>query len=48
MSKHKYYVVWKGRRPGIYSSWPEAEKQVKGAVGAEYKAFGSLQEAETA
>ena len=31
MSKHKYYVVWKGRRPGIYSSWPEAEKQVKGA-----------------
>ncbi len=48
MSKHKYYVVWKGRKPGIYSSWPEAEKQVKGAVGAEYKAFGSLQEAETA
>jgi ribonuclease HI len=48
MSKHKYYVVWKGRQPGIYSSWAEAEKQVKGALGAQYKGFGSLPEAETA
>lgn len=48
MSKHKFYVVWKGRRPGIYTSWPEAEAQVRGLAGAQYKSFGTLQEAETA
>ena len=48
MSKHKFYVVWKGRQPGIYTSWAEAEHQVRGMAGAEYKAFGSRQEAETA
>jgi len=48
MPKQKYYVVWKGRKTGIFTSWTECEKQVKGFVGAEYKAFGSLKEAETA
>ena len=48
MSKHKFYVVWKGRRPGIYTSWAEAEQQVRGMAGAQYKAFGTRQEAETA
>jgi ribonuclease HI len=48
MPKRKYYVVWKGRKTGIFTSWAECEKQVKGFVGAEYKAFGSLKEAETA
>ena len=48
MAKHKFYVVWKGRKPGIYTSWAEAEAQVKGAVGAQYKAFGTRQEAQAA
>jgi ribonuclease HI len=48
MPKQKYYVVWKGRKTGIFTSWAECEKQVKGFVSAEYKAFGSLKEAETA
>ncbi len=48
MSKPKFYVVWKGRKPGIYTAWAEAEEQVRGFTGAEYKAFGSLPEAETA
>ena len=48
MPKKKYYVVWKGRKTGIFTSWAECEKQVKGFVAAEYKAFGSLKEAETA
>ena len=48
MSNHKFYVVWKGRKPGIYTSWPEAEAQVRGIGGAQYKAFGSRPEAETA
>jgi ribonuclease HI len=48
MPKQKYYVVWKGRKTGIFTSWTECEKQVKGFVGAEYKAFGTLKEAESA
>jgi len=48
MQKQKYYVVWKGHRPGIYTSWAECEKQVKGFGAAQYKAFESLKEAETA
>jgi len=48
MPKQKFYVVWKGRKKGIFSSWAECEKQVKAFAGAEYKAFGSLEEAETA
>ena len=48
MPKQKYYVVWKGRRTGIFTSWAECEAQVKGFVGAEYKAFGTLKEAEAA
>jgi ribonuclease HI len=48
MSKHKYYVVWKGRKQGIFTSWEETEKQVKGFLGAEYKAFGTEKEAEAA
>jgi ribonuclease HI len=46
--KQKYYVVWKGRKPGIFASWAESEKQVKGFAGAQFKAFDSLKEAEAA
>jgi ribonuclease HI len=45
MSKQKYYVVWKGRRTGIFDSWAECEAQVKGFTEAEFKAFGSREEA---
>lgn len=48
MPKHKYYVVWKGRKTGIFTSWAECEKQVKGFVGAQFKAFDTLKEAEAA
>jgi len=44
----KHYVVWKGRRRGIFPSWAECEKQVKGFAGAEYKAFETVAEARTA
>ena len=44
----KYYVVWKGHNPGIYSSWEECKSQVQGVVGAQYKAFVNKQEAEDA
>ena len=48
MPKQKYYVVWKGRKTGIFTSWAECEKQVKGFVAAEFKAFDSLEDAESA
>jgi ribonuclease HI len=48
MPERKYYVVWKGRRTGIFSNWGECEAQVKGYAGAEYKAFESRREAEHA
>lgn len=42
----KVYAVRKGVRPGIYSSWEECERQVKGFSGAEHRAFKSQEEAE--
>jgi ribonuclease HI len=48
MPKQKYYVVWKGHKTGVFTSWADCEKQVKGFVAAEYKAFGTLKEAESA
>lgn len=48
MPKQKYYVVWKGRQPGIFTSWAETEKQVKGFAAAQYKSFETRKEAEAA
>ena len=48
MAKQKYYVVWKGRKTGIFTTWAECEKQVKGFIGAQYKAFGNEIDAEAA
>jgi ribonuclease HI len=47
-AKPKFYVVWKGRRPGIFTTWEECEAQVKGFEGAQYKAFTSRAAAEKA
>ena len=44
----KYYVVWKGRKPGIYTSWEDCEAQVKGFQGAQYKAFPTKAAAQAA
>ena len=46
--KQKYYVVWQGNKPGIYTSWEECKKQVVGVQGAQYKSFDSLAAAEYA
>lgn len=46
--KPKYYVVWEGHTPGIYTEWEEAEAQVKGYPEAAFKAFSSREEAEIA
>lgn len=46
MAPKKFYAVAKGRRPGIYDSWPEAKSQIDGFTGAVYKGFPSKKEAE--
>lgn len=45
MGKLKYYVVWQGRKPGIFDNWNDCKLQVKGEAGAKYKAFDTLEEA---
>lgn len=39
MAKGKYYVVWKGRNPGIFDNWAECKMQVEGEEKAKYKSF---------
>ena len=46
--KQRFYAVWQGLRPGVYSDWDECRRQVQGVQGAQYKAFDSLAEAEQA
>jgi ribonuclease HI len=46
--KQKYYVIWEGHKKGIFDSWAETEKNIKGFPNAQYKSFESRQEAESA
>lgn len=48
MAKKKYYVVWSGIQPGIYTSWEECQSQITGVKQALYKAFDNLEEAQRA
>ena len=48
MAREKFYVVWQGVKPGIYSSWEECRLQVFGFENARYKSFTSLEEAKKA
>jgi ribonuclease HI len=47
MSK-KYYVVWKGIKPGIYDSWPAAKSQTDGRADAQFMGFPTKAEAQAA
>ena len=44
----KFYVVWQGKTPGIYTSWQDCQAQIHGFAGAKYKSFKSQIEAERA
>ena len=46
--KQKFYVVWKGKNPGIYDSWKDCQAEIHGVEGAVYKSFDSLEEAKNA
>ena len=48
MKKQRFYVVWNGLTPGIYTSWDECKMQIEGVKQALYKAFDTLAEAKQA
>ncbi len=39
--KPKFYVVWHGRKPGVYDSWDEAKAQTDGFAKPLFKSFDS-------
>jgi ribonuclease HI len=47
-SENKYYVVWNGRKAGIFTKWDDCKEQIYGFEGAQYKSFKTLAEAEAA
>ncbi|MDR2497213.1 MAG: viroplasmin family protein [Tannerellaceae bacterium] len=44
----KYYVVWKGRTPGVYDNWNDCRLQVEGFEKAHYKSFPTEEDAQKA
>ena len=48
MAKQKWYVVWQGHEPGIYTTWAECQRQTKGVSGAKFKSFTTQAEAAAA
>ncbi len=46
--KQKFYVVWYGNPAGIFDSWKECQRSIKGVSGAQYKSFETFAEAKIA
>ncbi len=46
--KQKFYVVWFGNPTGIFGSWEECQRSIKGISGAQYKSFETFAEAKEA
>jgi len=46
--KKKFYVVWKGKHPGIFETWDDCKAQITGYKGAQYKSFSTFTEAKKA
>ncbi|WP_025742156.1 ribonuclease H1 domain-containing protein [Aquimarina pacifica] len=40
--KEKFYVVWEGHKPGIYTKWNDCKAAVSGYTNAKYKSFDSF------
>jgi len=40
--KEKFYVVWHGHRPGIYTKWVDCQVAVKGYPDAKFKSFDTF------
>ncbi|XP_073159072.1 uncharacterized protein [Henckelia pumila] len=48
MVKPRAYVVYEGKKPGVYDQWSEASAQVTGVPNSCHKGFDSKREAEAA
>lgn len=48
MGKQKYYVVWKGKNPGVYDSWQKCQEEIKNIKGARFKSFDDVKKADNA
>ena len=48
MAKSKFYVVWKGREIGVFSTWDSCKMQIENFKGAQYKSFPDRMSAENA
>lgn len=48
MGKQKYYVVWKGKKPGVYDSWQKCQEEIKNIKGARFKSFDDIKKADNA
>lgn len=48
MGSKKYYVIWKGKETGVFSSWDRVKKLVEGYEGAQYMSFENKLEANKA
>lgn len=46
--KPKFYVVWKGRKTGVFTTWEDCSNQVTTFEGAKFKSFESMNQAELA
>lgn len=47
-SKGKFYTVWEGRRPGVYTTWDDCKRNIEGFPNAKYKSFPTRAQAEQA
>ena len=47
-TKPKFYVVWEGIRPGVYTTWEECKAQIYKYAAAKYKSFPTYEEADAA
>ena len=48
MNKQKYYVVWKGKSPGVYDSWSKCQEEIKNIKGSLFKSFNNIKQANMA
>ena len=44
----KFYAVWQGNPPGLYTSWADCQKAINGISGAQYKSYPTREQAQRA
>ena len=43
MKNQVYYAVYKGKNPGVYTTWKECKYQVDGISGCKYRKFNNME-----